>query len=105
MKTRGLFVDDIRNPPENDGIEWLTARTFHMAICMLEGMPFDVVSLDHDLGCYYGNKELTGRDILNWMIAQKMSGFDLVSALIVRVHSANPVGCATMEQDIKKHWP
>lgn len=101
----GLFVDDIREPPENDGIEWIVTRTFHMAICLLEWTPFNVVSLDHDLGCYYGNKEMTGRDILNWMIERKETGTGNVpEPSEVRVHSANPVGCTTMEQDIKRYW-
>lgn len=102
----GLFVDDIRDPPATDGIQWLVARTFHMAICWLETTPFNVVSLDHDLGCYYGNKEMTGRDILNWMIERKVSDDTWMPELSeVRVHSANPVGCATMEQDIERYWP
>ena len=99
----GLFVDDIRDPPMNDGVRWIVARTFHRAICWLEDTKFDAVSLDHDLGCYYGNKELTGRDVLNWLIARKMDGG--YTPNIVKVHSANPVGCATMEQDIERYWP
>ena len=104
MKTFGLYVDDIRNPPVDD-TDWIVCRTFHQAICFLEvaeAVKIAVVSLDHDLGCYYGNKEMTGRDILNWLIARKLEGGYVPP--IVRVHSANPVGCATMEQDIKRYW-
>jgi hypothetical protein len=105
MKPLGLFVDDIRDPPENDGVNWIVCRTFHMAICFLEGTVFAVVSLDHDLGCFYGQREMTGRDILNWLIARKLSGNpDAHVPQEVRVHSANPVGCDTMEADIKRYW-
>lgn len=105
MKILGLYVDDIRDPPKGDGIEWIVCRTFHFAICMLEVTPFDVVSLDHDLGCFYGQREMTGRDILNWLIDRKVNGAE--HGFIgndVRVHSANPVGCDTMEADIKRYW-
>ena len=102
MEPLGLYVDDIRNPPLNDGVNWIVTRTFHDAICFLERTNFPVVSLDHDLGCYYGNKEMTGRDILNWLIARKLDGD--YTPPDVRVHSANPVGCATMESDIHKYW-
>lgn len=104
----GLFVDDIRDAPaDNDAVRWVVARTFHFAICLLEATPFDIVSLDHDLGCFYGNKELTGRDILNWLIMLKETGADTIWPLPtdIRVHSANPVGCDTMEADIKRYWP
>lgn len=102
MITLGLYVDDLRDPPEGDGIEWIVTRNFHMAICWLEGTPFKVVSLDHDIASFYGNKEMTGRDILNWLIARKLEGG--YTPAIVRVHSANPVGCATMEEDIQRYW-
>ena len=98
----GLYVDDIRDP-KDDSINWTVVRTFHEAIVALEKEDYwEVVSLDHDLGCYYGNKEMTGRDILNWLIARKLEGG--YTPPIIRVHSANPVGCATMEEDINRYW-
>lgn len=105
----GLFVDDIRDPPaDTPELVWKHVKTFHFAITMLEVTPFDVVSLDHDLGCFYGNKEMTGRDILNWLIDRKLNGPDPFMCneklTEVRVHSANPVGCDTMEADIKRYW-
>lgn len=96
-----LFVDDIRDPPL--GEDWTVVRNFHTAIVSLEQTAFDVVSLDHDIASFYGNKEMTGRDILNWLIMRKMEGFR--TPKIIKVHSANPVGCATMEADIKVHFP
>lgn len=93
-----LYVDDLRPCPEG----WDLALNFHEAIVMLSRENYDVVSLDHDIASFYGNKEMTGRDILNWLIARKMDGMHVPS--VVKVHSANPVGCATMEADIKRYW-
>ena len=98
----GLFVDDERNPPHTPGVIWSIARTFHAAIFMLERDDYSIVSLDHDLACFYGNKEMTGRDVLNWLIMNKLDGKAVPGT--IRVHSANPVGVATMEADIKQHW-
>lgn len=94
-----LYVDDLRDVPEG----WHVARNFHQAICMLETGKYDTVSLDHDIASFYGNKEMTGRDVLNWMIAAKIDGTHEFKT--VTVHSANPVGRATMLEDIAKYWP
>lgn len=94
-----LFVDDLRNAPDDS---WDVARNFHQAICMLEAKQYELVSLDHDIASFYGNKEMTGRDILNFLIMLKMDGKPVPYA--IRVHSANPVGVASMEEDIAYHW-
>lgn len=104
-----LYVDDLRDPParpggvDANGDRWELARDFHTAMYMLCQFNYDVVSLDHDIASFYGNKEMTGRDILNWLIMRKLQGFR--TPKIIKVHSANPVGCATMESDIKTHFP
>lgn len=94
-----LYVDDVRPCPEG----WDLALNFHQAITMLEATEYAEVSLDHDLGSYYGNKEMTGRDILNWLIMVKIQGG--YTPPIVHVHSANPAGRDTMVPDIKTHFP
>lgn len=96
MTPKKLYVDDLRECPQG----WDVARNFHTAIVMLEMTEYDIVSLDHDIASFYGNKEMTGRDILNWLIARKMDGHYTPNC--VKVHSANPVGCETMEIDIKR---
>lgn len=98
-ETKRLYVDDLRECPKG----WELARSFHDAIHMLETYDFDEVSLDHDIDSFYGMKEMTGRDILNWLIARKVDGTKHTPA-IVHVHSANPVGRATMLADIKRYW-
>jgi len=93
--THGLFVDDVREPPKNDdltrpenkNVVWTVARTFHEAIFFLEKFTYDVVSLDHDLASFYGNREMTGDDVLQWLISRKIQG--AIGLMEVRVHSAN----------------
>lgn len=94
-----LYVDDLRPCPEGCDV----ARNFHEAIVMLESTEYSEVSLDHDIDSFYGLKEMTGRDILNWLIARKVEGYKHVPA-IVKVHSANPVGSRTMREDIARYW-
>lgn len=100
-----LYVDDDavnRNPPD-DGNLWHRAFNFHNAINLLELFEYDIVSLDHDIASFYGNKEMTGRDILNWMIEEKVTKGRLQN-VEVRVHSANPVGRKTMQEDIDRFF-
>lgn len=101
-----LYVDDdmVNRHPPRDGNIWCRAYNFHEAICLLNKHDFKIVSLDHDIASFYGNKEMTGRDILNYMIAEKVE-HGRFQNVEVRVHSANPVGRATMEQDIERWFP
>ena len=97
-----LWVDDTRPIPSDCGSEWCSARTAWEALLKLELIPFDVVSLDHDLASMVGNKELTGYDILVWLVSRKLDGLQVPS--VVRVHSANPVGVDRMRKTIEKYW-
>jgi len=98
----GLWVDDVRPTPDELILEgWCRAPSFHEAVLKLELMEFQTVSLDHDLGCYYGNKEMTGYDILMWLVERKISGLYVPS--VVLVHSANPVGHQRMAEVIEQY--
>lgn len=97
----GLYVDDIRDLPKKFGSGWCSARSFHEAILKLELIDFDEVSLDHDIASFYGNKEMTGYDILLWMVQRKMDGKHVPTT--IHVHSANPVGVERMEGVIKRY--
>lgn len=102
---RGLYVDDDmihRHPPVSPDIQWDRAFNFHQAIYMMEQTDYDVVSLDHDIASFYGNKEMTGWDVLQWMICQKLD--EKHSPETVCVHSANPIGRQKMEADISRYW-
>ena len=94
-----LWVDDVRIPPSK---EWDWAINFHAAILALETFDYQEVSLDHDLASFYGNKEMTGRDILNWLIARKHEGG--YTPEIVKVHSANSAAWPTMQEDIDRYF-
>lgn len=95
---RRLYVDDLRPRPEG----WDVARNFHQAIVMLDTGDYDEVSLDHDIASFYGNKEMTGWDVLQYLIMRKLEGATVPS--VVRVHSANPVGVVKMQSDIDKYF-
>ena len=100
-----LYVDDDaenRHPPELDGVFWVRAFNFHQAIYLLDRNPFDIVSLDHDIASFYGNKEMTGWDVLQYLIMNKMDGKRVPSTIYV--HSANPVGRKKMQEDIDKYF-
>ena len=97
-----LWVDDIRPIPEHFGPEWCSARSAWEALLKLELINFKVVSLDHDLASFVGNKELTGNDILNWLVDRKVHGKYVPNE--VRIHSANPVGVRNMRETIARYW-
>ena len=103
MPNRKLFVDDERFPVDDT---WDIARSFHEAIYLLERNEYDLVSLDHDIQSFYGNREMTGRDVLNWLIDRKINaGWQHVPAFI-EVHSQNFSDDArpAMEASIIKYW-
>ncbi len=106
MNQIALYVDDDaenRHPPEMDGVTWHRAFNFHEAIYMLDRCNYDIVSLDHDIASFYGNKEMTGYDVLQYLIMQKVQGH-FHSPSVVMVHSANPVGRKKMREDIDKYF-
>lgn len=99
-----LWVDDTRPIPENlfKTGEWTRAYTAWEALFKLEVMEFDEVSLDHDIASFVGNKELTGYDILIWLVERKLNNQHVPS--IVRIHTANPVGASKMHSVVNQHF-
>lgn len=99
---RGLWIDDVRPVPEHLRIKgWCWARSFHEAIMKLELMDFEEISVDHDLASFYGNKEMTGYDILLWLVQRKIDGNHV--PLRIYVHSANPVGHERMQGVVDRY--
>jgi len=86
-----LWVDDMRPAPP--GWDWAT--NFHQAISMLERGDYEVVSLDHDLGSFYGTKEMTGMDILNWLANRQYNAICIPSG--IRVHTQNAAAIQKMK--------
>ena len=103
-----LYLDDVRNPPDDGGEPWMLCRTLDEAkALLLRGA--DEASLDHDLGqCGTCASDLgpnncehvgTGYDLVKWMAEHCVW-----PRLKPRVHSANPVGRAAMVQMIERYW-
>lgn len=99
MISKKLYVDDLRHCPDG----WDVARNFHQAIVMLEDNDYDEISLDHDIASFYGNREMTGDDILQWLIDRKVNNLGHTPNKIY-VHSANPVKKPVMIDSIKRVW-
>jgi hypothetical protein len=111
IMTKKLYVDDVRNPPDET---WEIARTYYDAIRMLGTCEYNTVSLDHDLGFVMipddntipitlakmtEHAELTGYDIACWLEERAANGFVVPDTILC--HSANPVDRSKIEQVIK----
>jgi hypothetical protein len=87
-----VWLDDVRDAPEG----WTRAYTAQEAIALLEAGGVVEISLDHDLGdettCG------TGYQVATW-IEEAVATRGFVPPTI-KVHSANVVGRARMEQAI-----
>ena len=95
---RNLLIDDMRNPGE--GIiptDCVVARSPFAGMQELNKEVWDVLYLDHDLGCIVDGDEWTGYDVL----CAIEEGLCLKPRKVVLVTS-NPVGRARMEQVIRK---
>lgn len=114
-----LYLDDVRNPPEDGGGLWTVCRTAEEAKSLLLAGPVAEASLDHDLGhcplCATVEEDAEGnaRVVDAVPCPHLHTGYDLVKwmaetgtwpATKPRVHSANPVGRAAMVAAIEKHW-
>jgi len=87
-----VYLDDIRPIPNG----WIGCRWPDEVIELLNTGLVHELSLDHDLG---DDIRGTGYDVLIWIEEQVMSnGF--VPPSVIKVHSANPVAKARMEQAI-----
>lgn len=78
-----LYVDDLRQPPDNT---WVVVKTSREALELLEclklsGTRIEVISLDHDLG-----GDDTTRPIMLWMCENDWWPGAMY------IHTANPVG-------------
>lgn len=98
---KGLYVDDIRNPPQNcEG--WDIARNWNEAIILLSTNEYDRISLDHDIASFREDgREMTGYDIALWLAQRKHDG--LYVPPHVYVHSANPVGVENIQSVINRY--
>jgi hypothetical protein len=111
---RGLWVDDLRPlpadlqgpqwPDSGGAYWWAVATSFHDAIVVLETCPYiKHISLDHDIASFYGQREMTGYDVLMWIAQRKSEGHPY--PLDIKLHTANPVGRANMQEILQQYFP
>lgn len=93
-----LWIDDIRPSPDET---WDIATTYNEAIDKLTKFKYRLVSFDHDLGDFQNGREMTGYDILLWIVEQKMNGRPVPQQY--NIHSANPVGRDRMKGVIERY--
>jgi len=99
MKVFFLDDDKIRlkkAKPNFIGCEWFEAETAEDAIKVLtEHSPFDLVSLDHDLGgnVYCPSDEVSGHEVAKFITT--LPADKLPKRIII--HSFNPVGAQSMQ--------
>lgn len=88
--TYKLFLDDIRNPPDES---WIIARNYEEGVKIVKelGLPKEV-SFDHDLGM----SDKTGKDFANFLIQYDLDNNVMSDDFQFNVHSANPVGAANI---------
>jgi len=87
-----LLIDDVRTMPVDKIV-----RTYDEGIQALQENKWDIVWLDHDLGCFKDGKEYTGYTILCWL--EENPRFLPRS---IRLITSNPVGRARMQMVIDK---
>jgi hypothetical protein len=100
MNTK-LWVDDIRNPPDDT---YDVVRTYNDAILALMATEYTDIYLDHDLACFSKGREMTGYDVVLWIVDQHINNPDNFTAP-VRYHmlTANPVGRKNMTELINRY--
>lgn len=94
-----VWLDD-RRPPYPDPETWIWVKTPTEAIELLRTGDVTELSLDHDLGLWEGERELTGYDVVTW-IEQAVAAEDFVPPAEIRVHSANASAAPKMERGIE----
>jgi len=98
-----LWHDDVRKPPDET---WNWARTNDAARELLLRQPYDIASLDHDLGLEYIDPDTPDADELvargDWPrddgeeLAKWLRNHPHVCPKVIRIHSWNPVGALSM---------
>lgn len=95
MNPLKLWIDDVRNPPEDD---WIIARTSAAAIAVIEyylerggSCSQMVISFDHDLG-----GDDTAMKVVMYIEGVWMLGN--LPSFTWHVHSGNPVGAANIRR-------
>lgn len=97
-----LFVDDIRNAPDES---WMVARTISSAINALSMMDFESVSLDHDISHQVTIGEVSRPypcDETFVPVAHYLGLSHSCTGKIV-LHTSNPIGAQNMQKILMHH--
>jgi hypothetical protein len=88
-----LYLDDERETPTG----WDRVFTAWECIESLKTYKYEMVSLDHDLGCGFYDDDKgcrvdpgNGMDVLNWMEKEVQTNPSYVPPKYVLIHTANP---------------
>lgn len=100
-----IWVDDIRRPPDDS---WNWARTNDDARELLQRQPYDIASLDHDLGLHFHDPDMPDADMqvlgCDWpqddgeQLAKWLHRNPQFTPKLIRIHSFNPVGARRMKR-------
>lgn len=94
-----IFVDDVRDPPDDT---WILVTTYESAIDLISHnyLKINEISLDHDLGGEYDGVTVhkTGYDIATVI---ESIAFKTGYVPKIKVHSMNPVGASNILACIK----
>lgn len=93
-----LWIDDIRNPPNNDYVWIKSVNEFVKWFNEQQNCNISIIDLDHDSGdyCKDGGDYIRILDFLEFMKMQDKE-------LHFKIHSMNPVGRHNMKNIILKH--
>lgn len=82
-----LYLDDCREPYDNTWTLIKEPRRFMLKI-VTQIDDITEISFDHDIETYYGDKEITWYDLLDWtLLTYKNMGYPFPK---ITIHTANP---------------
>lgn len=99
-----IYLDDIRNPKEDD---WIVVRNYYDFVEKIHEIGLqniDLISLDHDLDTSAMKEFMDGNGIINYDNIKEKTGLDAAKFLVnlsmdtktplpqINVHSFNPAG-------------
>ncbi len=87
-----LLIDDCREIGN-----FVIARTYEAGVFLLQLCKWDIVYLDHDLGCYKDGKEQSGYDVMCWLEEHPEHLPERIELV-----TSNPAGRQRMQQVINK---
>lgn len=117
-KLQGLFLDDIRDTDylrsrgnhrfkfTDTNVDWVVVRTVVEAIKETEkrqGVPWDVISFDHDLGDNAPGGDAP--EFAKWLVEKHLDGEIDASQVKIQIHSANPFAYLNIAKKFDKLPP